>query len=91
MPSNGLTPTERKLRAQLGAYTSWANTENRTARTAKPRAAFNQRFEDEVDPERVLQPDERAKRAGAARQAYFAALALKSAKARRRRSAGGAL
>lgn len=40
------------------------------------------RFEDQVDPERTLTPGERARRAEHARKAYFARLALKSAKAR---------
>jgi hypothetical protein len=42
------------------------------------------RFEREVDPEGVLPPHERAKRAENAKAAYFKRLALKSAKARRR-------
>jgi hypothetical protein len=44
------------------------------------------KFEEQVDPERVLDPDERARRAAFARRKYFAQLALSSAKARRRRS-----
>ncbi|GAA5517761.1 hypothetical protein Lsed01_00171 [Demequina sediminis] len=40
------------------------------------------KFEDQVDPDRSLSPDERARRAEHARKAYFARLALKSAKAR---------
>lgn len=42
------------------------------------------KFENQVDPDGVLTPHERAIRAGHARQAYFARLALKSAQARRR-------
>ncbi|ODR06976.1 hypothetical protein BHQ15_12500 [Mycolicibacillus koreensis] len=85
-----LSPAEKSLRGQLAVHTSWANTPDRRARTAKARAKFDQRFENEVDPEKVLPPAERAKRAESARKAYFARLALKSAKARRRK-AGGAL
>lgn len=80
-----LTPSERALRSQIGAYTSWANTPDRPARTESARRAFNDRFEREVDPEGVLTPAERAIRAEHARKAYFAQLALKSAKARRLR------
>jgi hypothetical protein len=55
---------------------------------AKPaRDALLARFEREVDPEGVLAAEERARRAASARRAYFAALALKSAQARRRRTA----
>jgi len=88
--ATGLTPTERKLRAQLAAHTSWAGTENRPARTRNARAAFDERFEREVDPEGALPPAERAKRVENARQAYFTRLALKSAKARRAKRKGGA-
>jgi len=45
--------------------------------------AFMARFEREVDPDGTL-AEERARRAEAARKAYFAQLAHKSAKARRR-------
>jgi hypothetical protein len=88
MPDIGLTPSERSLRGALGAHISWAHTEDRTARTAPARNAFNDRFEREVDPDGKLSPSERARRAESARRAYFTRLALQSAKARRRR--GGA-
>ena len=81
-----LTPSERVLRARTAAYASWANTSDPLARTAPGRAAANKRFEDQVDPGRVLPEDERRRRADAARKAYFTGLALKSAKARRKAS-----
>ena len=56
--------------------------------TAKARESFLARFEDEVDPDRRLPADERLRRAEHARKAYFTQLALKSAKARRRRAPG---
>jgi hypothetical protein len=43
------------------------------------------RFERQVDPDGVLSPVERARRADNAKRAYFAELALKSSKARARR------
>lgn len=79
-----LTPTERSIRGAIGAHISWSRTEDRTSRTANGRRAFEQRFEDEVDPLGKLSPAERAKRAESARRAYFQQLALKSAKSRRR-------
>ena len=85
MPDS-LTPSERVLRARLAAHKSWANTHNPTERTAAGRAAFDRRFEDEVDPDHVLPEPERLRRAESARRAYFTALALKSARARRRAS-----
>lgn len=44
--------------------------------------------ERQVDPDGLLPAGERVRRAEAARKAYFARLALKSAKARRGRKAG---
>ena len=73
------------LIGRVGGYTSWANTEDRTARTAKPRAAFLERFEREVDPDLELPPEIRRQRADAARRAYFTRLALASAKIRKER------
>lgn len=80
-----LTPAQRSLRARLAAHVSWANTEDRTARTAAARKAALDRFARQVDPNGVLPPEERAKRAANARKAYFTRLALLSARARQRR------
>lgn len=85
--SDHLTPGERKLRAQVAAHTSWANTSDRKARTAAGTAALLSKFEREVDPDGVLDPAERARRAESARKAHFARLALKSAQARRKKAA----
>jgi hypothetical protein len=76
---------QRSLVARIAAHTSWANTPDRTARTAPARRALLARFEAQVDPDGVLDPVERAKRAESARKAYFARLALASVKARRER------
>jgi hypothetical protein len=54
------------------------------------RAAFNARFENEVDPERTLPVAERARRAESARRAHMSRLALASSKARRARKKGPA-
>ncbi|NEK56881.1 hypothetical protein GCU56_03220 [Geodermatophilus sabuli] len=71
--------------ARLAAHQSWANTADRSARTAPARRAMLDRFENQVDPDGVLSPAERARRAGHARKAYFTRLALRSAQARRRK------
>jgi hypothetical protein len=76
--------THHSLAGTIGAYTKWANCENPTAATAPARKAFLDRFAREVDPEGVLPPEERARRATAARKAFYARLALMSAQARRR-------
>lgn len=75
-----LTSVERSLRGRIAAETSWANTEDRTARTANARTAFEDKFLAEADGD--------PKRAEHLRRAYFARLALKSAQARRRRGGG---
>lgn len=49
--------------------------------------AFLRRFEDQVDPARVLPPEERAKRALAARRVHMSRLALKSSISRSKRKA----
>jgi len=79
-----LTPVERSLHATANAHTSWANTADRTARTANARRAFIEHFERQVDPDRILSPGERALRAEHLRKAHYARLALKSAQARRK-------
>jgi hypothetical protein len=85
LAASRMSPQERKARAQLAANESWKNTEDRRGRTAKARAAFDEKFYDEVDPDHGLPDAEREKRAANARKAYFARLALKSATAARRR------
>jgi hypothetical protein len=79
------TPAERSLRARMAAHLLHAKYDSKDL-TASARAAFNERFEHEVDPERILPEDERKRRADHARRAYFTRLALASAKARARRS-----
>lgn len=77
------TPAERSLRGRMAVHRSWANTNDRTARTSRGRAAFEARFEKEVDPDGILPPHIRAQRAEAARKAYYAELVMKAATARR--------
>jgi hypothetical protein len=84
-----LTPAERSLRGQLASYESWANTKDRTARTAPGRAANMARFEKLVDPDGTLTPEARSKAAEAARRAHYTRMAFNSAKARRARKTGG--
>lgn len=71
-----MSASERRLRAQIAAETSWANTTDRTSRTAKARAALEQKFLDQADGDPV--------RAEHLRKAHFKRLALKSAQSRRR-------
>jgi hypothetical protein len=83
-----MTPEERtakSLGGRIGANRRWAKEPDRVAALAPARKAFLDRFEREVDPDGVLDPVERGKRAENARKAYFAQLALWSHQARRRK------
>jgi hypothetical protein len=70
------------LRSRLAAHQSWGLTKDRAGRTAKARAAFDQKFLDEADGDPV--------RAEHLRKAYYLRLALKSAQARRKLTGGSA-
>jgi hypothetical protein len=73
---------ERVLRARMAAHLLHAQISDEAAHTAAARAAFLSRFEREVDPDGILDPKERARRAEHAKKAYFIKLALASRKAR---------
>lgn len=83
MSANQLPHTERVLAGRNGAHKSWAQTQDRTARTENARRAADERFERQVDPDGVLPPKERAKRAKSARAAFYAEIQRRSAAARR--------
>lgn len=72
----------RRLISQIAAHESWANTDNRSARTAPARAALDKKFLDEAGGDAV--------RAAHLRKAYFKRLALRSAQARRKAQEFGA-
>ncbi|MPZ49069.1 MAG: hypothetical protein GEU75_07165 [Dehalococcoidia bacterium] len=76
----------RTLAARVGAFSLHAKYDSREL-TVNARRAFARRFEDQVDPERQLPEAERQRRAEAAKRAYMARLALKSAEARRNKKA----
>lgn len=73
---------ERKLSASIAAHESWAATTDRSRRTAPARAALDRKFLDQASGDPI--------RAEHLRKAYFARLALKSARARRRIKEAGA-
>ena len=79
-----LTPDERGLRARIGAYAMHGRHDARET-TTNARTAFLTKFEQQADPDRVLPPAERQRRAEQLRSAHFARLALASARARRAR------
>jgi hypothetical protein len=61
----------KDMRARIAAEISWSRTADRSARTRPARQAFLKRFEQQVDPDGKLSPDERARRAEHARRAYM--------------------
>jgi hypothetical protein len=83
-----MSPAERSLRARMAAHAMHARNDPAET-TAKARAAFLDRFEREADPDGVLPPEERRRRAAHLRSAHFTRLALASAKARRGRKQRG--
>ena len=79
-PSPG--KAKRVLQARMAAHALHARVEDPAAHTAPAREVFLSRFERGVDPEGVLEPQERARRAEHARKAYFLRLAAESSKSR---------
>lgn len=72
-------PELRRLRGRIGAYTSWANTADRSSRTRPGREAFLRRFLAEADGD--------PRRAESLMHAHFARLALVSRQRRAERKA----
>lgn len=64
-----MTPSERRLRAQIAAHTRWANCDDRRAATEAARRGLADKYERQVDPDGCLDPVERATRAAHARKA----------------------
>ena len=74
-----LSPAQRTMRARIAAHKLHATHDSRKL-TENGRRKFMNRFLDEVDPDRTLPKAERERRAGHARSAYFAQLALRRSK-----------
>lgn len=90
MPDS-LSPAERMLRAQIAAHARWKTCDDRRAATGPARRVSEGRWEREVDPDGILAPEERAKRAESAMKEHMARMAFNSAKARRLRREADAL
>ena len=82
-----MNEAQRRQRARLGGLTTAALGH---VNVQPSHDAFLRRFEDQVDPQRVLPHEERAKRALAARKAYMGRLALRSSLTRSKRKAAPA-
>jgi len=88
-----LTTSQKKLRAQKAANTSWLNTVDRVGRSQPGRYAAREalfkKIADQVDPDRQLPEAELIRRVGYGVRAHFQGLAYKSSKARAARKASG--
>lgn len=77
----------RSRAARIASNTRWAHEPDRVAATQAARDAQQRAFEDQVDPGRVMDPAERARRVASLKSAHYTRLAAKSAEARRARKA----
>lgn len=72
---SSLTPAQRSSRARLAALARHARTDGATA-TQAARSAFLGRFERQVDPNGLLDPAERTRRAELAKREHFQRMAF---------------
>lgn len=85
--------SRKRLANTAAIHSRWAalSKEERTTATAPGLAAFLEKFFDQVDPERTLDPADRAKRAKNVRSMYFARMALEREQAKRDRAHSAAV
>lgn len=76
------TAAERSELARMAALTLHSKINDPVAHTAPAREAFMRKFEREVDPDGLLEPSERARRARAAMRAHMSRLRLKAMRKR---------
>lgn len=77
-----MTPEQRARSNRIGGLALHSQRDSRQV-TAPARAAFLARFEREVDPDGLLDPKERARRADLACKRYFQTMAIKREAKRR--------
>lgn len=68
---------------RIGGLTAWAKNDAETM-VGPAHRGFRTRFENEVDPDRVLSPAERSARADRAQRAHMLRLAARSAEVRKK-------
>lgn len=81
-----LTPEQRSMRARIAAHARWSK-EDPKPNADRGQAGLLLRFEREADPEGVLAPEERRRRAESRRREHMTRLAFQSSKARGHREA----
>lgn len=77
-----MTPAQRSANARIAALTLHSQVDSRQHTVRARRGAFA-RFEAQVDPEGVLAPEERERRARLAQRAHMSRIAMLSAQRRR--------
>ena len=85
---SGLTPGQRRTRARAAAFAMHAQGRTNTKPALEARLAADERA---VDPEGILDPAERARRAAQHRRARMTLLSLKASRARGHRLAAPAV
>jgi hypothetical protein len=80
--NSNLSPNLRAFRVRLAANAHQEDAETTRARVEHIARISTDRFADQVDPDRHLPPEDRAKRARNARRAHYTALAFRSSRAR---------
>lgn len=86
--TGGMTAAQLSRRGRLGALTRLSR-ESTSTMTAAACQANKDIFERRVDPDGVLAPEERRRRAAAARTAHMLKLGILSGRARREKTAKG--
>jgi hypothetical protein len=83
-----MTDEQRHLRAEAASNVRWAFEADRAAQTQAARDAMMAKWERQVDPQGVLDPEERHRRALHLRKAHLARMGLAAARKRAARKAG---
>lgn len=72
---SALSPSQRTQRAKIAARARWSQQDGADG-TQAARTAFMARFERQVDPDGVLHPTERLRRAESAKREHFQRMAF---------------
>jgi hypothetical protein len=75
---------ERSLVARIAAAERWGRTADRREATAPARSGLRAKFERDADPDNLLSPIERARRADSLMRAHMLRMSLKAKTARRK-------
>jgi hypothetical protein len=85
-----LTPEQLQQRGRIAALVRAARDPDPSAHGRNGQVGLLRRFEREIDPDGVMDPAERARRADQARRAHMLRLALRSSRVRQARKRGEA-